>query len=86
MTTADAIVNGGAVAIALGLLEVIKAMVRKIGGDKANSCMKSLLHQQERTADAVGKMADHVNELTTTVAVIDTKVSGIDAKLDRLAV
>lgn len=84
MTTVDAIVNGGAVAVAIGLVRVIEVMARRINGNKSDRCLRSILSHQEITAAAVGKMAndvekmaDHVNALTTSVAVIDTKITGL---------
>ncbi|KKL24228.1 hypothetical protein LCGC14_2417450 [marine sediment metagenome] len=90
MTIIDASIIGGILAVTAGLVELAKIMAKKRnGGDstaKIAGCIKDMLHQNQRTAESVEKLADHVNELTTTVAVIDTKVTGIDAKLDRMAV
>ena len=90
MTIIDASIIGGILAVSLGLIELAKTLAKKRnGGDNTahiSRCIKDMLHQGQRMAESVDKLTDHVNELTTAVAIVDTKITGLDSKLDRMAV
>lgn len=80
----------GVLAISIGLIEVIKGLIkRRNSNGNASSTAKHMVElsrQQYATAKAVGRLTDHVQEMTTRTAVIEKTTERIERKLEGLVV